>query len=282
MEESGPIRFCLSDTIPPVWLSADIARRLNPLLSDSGLPESVNPEKEFFYRSELRAGDKDVTPKIIPDNDWLYGSFALVLLMIVVLRLMYPVRIKRLFRTLIFPGKGKQEERIFVFRFDIFTILFFVIYSVSFSLFTIAVIQDFGLAGGNFNENVVFLFFVFSMLFNLLLLGKLLSSRFLAAVFSTQNPSLLYQDLLLVSAFTTAALILPMIVVNVFTSSMVFLVIALFITLILLIIRIIRSIDNISPMRLFSWFHFILYFCTLEILPLMILGKIILILLNGH
>ena len=282
MEETVFIRFNLSDTVPPVWFSSGIADRLNPILSDTGLPESIKPAKEFFFRSELKAIDDYEAPKIIPDNDWIYGSFAIVLLMIVLLRLLYPSRINQLFRTLIFPGKGKPEERNFGLRPDIFTILFFVIYSVSFSLFTIACIQNFGFAPESFHENLVFFFFVFSMLFILLLLAKLLSARFLSSVFSTQNLSLIYQDQLMVSAFSTAAVILPLIVINTFTASIVIIIFAMIIVAMILTTRIVRLISIISGTRMFSRFHFILYFCTLEIFPLMIIGKIILILLNRH
>ncbi len=107
----------------------------------------------------------------------------------------------------------------------------------------------------------------------LLTVFKTISIRIAGSVFSTKNAALQYQDHMLISMFTSSTLIVPLLVVNAFSGSKVFLVSSLIILGGVSLVRLVRSLGISFQVTGYSPFHFLLYFCTLEILPLAILGK---------
>jgi len=229
----------------------------------------------FFTISVQNPGRLDQTPRKAIESDWLYGSFAIILFMIVLLRIFYPVQISRLIRTAIFPGKGQADTRVFEFRADTFSLLFLIIYSASFSLLAISSLTGFNWMPVYHPGDLVRLFFISSAGFLLLMLFKLLIIRFTSSVFHTQKTGMVYQDHLLISAFVTSALIIPFVVMNAFSASQGFLIGAFVIMAVMTIVRLIRVFPLGFAIESFSYVHFILYFCTLEILPLLIIGKVI-------
>lgn len=279
MEAMEIVQIKLSDTTQPIWYRHEFPGRSNTLLHDTAIDVNTKPRESFFNTSQSPTTELKPVSMTVADKDWLYGSFAIVLLMIVVLRLLYPLRINKLFRTLLFPGKGKPDDRLFEFRFDLFTIFFIVIYSITFSLLVISFLNGFSWLPVMKSEETVQLFFMFAVSFCALLVLKIIVSRIAASIFSTKNQSEKYQDHLLVSAFTTSALIIPLIVVNVFSASTAFIFAAAIVLLATLTVRIFRTVSIVLDLGSFSHIHFILYFCTLEIIPLLIIGKIILMLL---
>ncbi|MFO7722487.1 MAG: DUF4271 domain-containing protein [Bacteroidales bacterium] len=215
-------------------------------------------------------------PRQAVESDWLYGSFAIILFMIVLLRIFYPLQISRLIRSAIFPGKGQADTRVFEFRTDTFSLLFLIIYSTSFGLLAVSSLAGFRWLPAFLPGDLARLFFLFSGGFLLVMLFKLLMIRFTSSVFRTQKAGLAYQDHMLISAFVTSALIIPFVVMNAFSASPGFLIGAFLIIAALAVIRLARVFPLGFTVESFSYVHFILYFCTLEILPLLFIGKIIL------
>lgn len=234
-------------------------------------------QKHFFTGSTVKILPDPPVQRPRMDQDWLYGSFAILLLMIVVLRLTWPRHINQLLRAIIFPMKDSSEGRLFQFRFDSFSVIFMLIYGMSYSLLLLSLLKDMQWIPQLHPQESAVLFFVFIPGFIGLIGMKWLMASVSASIFGIRQQAAFYKDHLLMSGFVSAALIIPLVVINAFSSSLVFLFIALVIMTISESFRLIRSFHVATGLHGFSYVHIILYFCTLETVPLIIAGKIILI-----
>jgi hypothetical protein len=266
----------------PVWLLPG----MQPIYGVPGLHDSVPDDtlvqiaeplatRSFFSESATGKSHRHPAPRVSVQNDWLYGSFVIILFMIVLLRIFYPMQISRLLRTAIFPGKGKSDARVFDFKADTFLLLFLAIYSASFGLLVVSFLAGFRWMPDVNPAAQSNLFFLISAGFLLFILFKLFVIWFTSSIFQTRTAGRFYQDHMLMSAFVTSALIIPLVVMNVFSASLVFLISAGVIIAFMALLRFTRILPFGFTIDSFSYIHFILYFCTLEILPLMIIGKII-------
>lgn len=284
----NPANFS-SDSTLPVW------QRLTVLTGDTvagdhdtseiSLTED-NPVKNtvsFFTDKGQQASGNNPHELPLYDNDWLYGSFAILLFLIVLLRITWPVHLNNLFRSALFPSKGKNENRLFEFRFNSFMVLFLLLYSITYSLLSLSVIVDFKLIPVIMDKEAPVLFFLFSLAFLILISFKILLSRFASWLLSSHDDAgVFYRDHLLVSGFVSSAVLTPLIVVNAFSESAVFLYVAIVLIAVAEIVRVIRSVQAALVQGTFSWFHIFLYFCTLELMPLLIIGKIFMIMQGIH
>jgi len=267
----------------PVWFLLDVRHQDTAQIvtvPDSAThPPGMSWKNPHFFKGN--------TVKILPDpptvrphhdQDWLYGSFAILLILIVLLRLTWPRHITRLFRSTLFPSKDNPEGRIFEFKFDSFSLVFMLIYGMTYSLLLVALLKDMQWIPKLQPQESVIMFFLFSLGFIALIGFKWTMAAISSAIFGVKKQGVFYRDHLLISGFVSAALILPFVVINVFSNSLVFLFIALTIMGISESVRLIRSFAAATGIGSFSYVHIIMYFCTLETVPLMIVGKILLIL----
>jgi hypothetical protein len=280
MIQADPYQPGVTDDAIPVWLQPGMqtlqaAIRRDTLISDS-LALNTGPvaSPRFFTSHTIDQFRPAQQLRNTNESNWLYGSFAIILLMIVLLRIFYPMQIARMLRTTVFPGKGKSDARLFEFRSDTFTLLFLMIYSTSLGLFALSALIGFKWLPASFPDQAP-VFFMISAAFLILLLYKLMVIRITSAIFQTREAGRLYQDHLLLSAFVTSALIIPLVVMNAFSASLVFLISASAIIILMSVVRVIRIATLGFAVESFRYVHFILYFCTLEILPLLLIGKLI-------
>lgn len=97
----------------------------------------------------------------------------------------------------------------------------------------------------------------------------------LSKLFNTPEHSLvLLANMFLYNLFI-GIILLPLVSILSFTDSFWILYIGLFIIVFLYFMRLIRSVQTGTNITKFSVFHLILYLCTLEILPLIVLAKIL-------
>lgn len=273
------LRYNPADTTLPVWFRLDQYMYATAADTDS---VSGNPGTDTllpagpppgFFTARGRTTENEPELRKEPDKDWIYGSFALILVMIFILRLLYATQINGMLRSFLFPGKMGAEGRVFEFRMNLFSVLFTLIYSLTFGLLIFSVLEGYHLLPPLQPSDATLIFFAVSAAVALMFILKITMIRFAGALFYTREPAMMYNDHLLISAFTTTTLIIPLLVINTFSSSPVFLIITLGVAVILALVRIFRAFGVGFLVRGYSLFHFILYFCTLEMLPLLILGK---------
>ncbi|HRZ41206.1 MAG TPA: DUF4271 domain-containing protein [Bacteroidales bacterium] len=274
----------------PVWFQLDSL--INPAkdtgavlsLSDSAFQHAVDTPTLSLFHATAHQARSNLSPseRKPPEKDWLYGVFALLLIMIVLLRILYARDINRLLRSMLFPSKPGTDNRIFDFRFNLFSILFLLINSLSMGLLVLSFLEGFAfLPWLSLNPTTASsLFFGISGAILLLTGFKILSVRIAGSVFSTGKAAVQYQDHLLASVFTSATLVIPLLVINAFSGSKAFLIASLVILVVIAVVRWVRSFILSFNVTGYSAFHFILYFCTLEILPVLIIGKTVLMWLD--
>jgi len=235
----------------------------------------MSPPARFFSGQTVKLPFREPVVKTQPFNDWLYGSFALILLIIVILRLTWYRQIAQLFRSMVFPSKGASDTRVYEFRVNSFTVLFAIIYCMTYSLMVLGVAERLGPGAGIEPEKefIPLLFFLVAAGFLMLLLVKLALAWGVARVFQVREAGQAYRDHLLLSAFSSAAVMIPLIVVNAFTTSPAFLIVTALLMITLIAVRLIRTVMVASRITPFSYIHIFLYFCTLEIIPLLVIGK---------
>lgn len=228
-----------------------------------------------FFLQKGTKGDLDSQPRIQSDIDWWYGSFAIILIVIVFLKLVYARQLNHLLKVFFVPGKISESDRFFPFHFDLFVVLFLLIYCISFALLTVSVVKDFNLIPAFTSTIAINLFFFSALAFFVLLVVKSILVQLVASFFLCRFIGLYYRDLMLASSFVTSAFIVPLIVVNVFSSSLIPIFIALGIVVLFTLYRLFRAVSVSLENKAFSTLHFILYLCTLEALPMILLGKTI-------
>ncbi len=273
----------ISDSFLPVWYRISLYNETTDIITSDTSEftfSSSEPNQKinhFFTEKPDKIPANSPHSREIADTDWLYGCFAILLFLIVILRITWPVHLKTLFRSAIFPSKGKVENRLFEFRFDSFLVLFLLLYCISYSLLLLAVLVDFNLIPLTSGNQATILFFVFALTFLILIAVKILLSKISSWVFSSGDEGIYYRDHLLLSGFVSAATLIPLVVVNAFSESKGFLFAALAIPVVTEAIRLARSIKSGMDAGTFSYVQIILYFCTLEIIPLLVIGKVIMI-----
>lgn len=275
----NPVWFQLDSMIGPAWITD--SAHIPSVPEDQ--PAETRPVGSLFHATAYHSGSILAPAERKPvEKDWLYGVLALLLIMIVLLRILYARDINRLLRSMLFPSKPGADSRIFDFRANLFSILFLLINSLSTALLILSFLEGFAfLPWLSLNPaSASSLFFGFSGAILVLTGFKLLAIRISGTVFATGKAALYYQDQLLASIFTSATLIIPLLVINAFSGSKVFLIASLVILLVIGAVRWARSFALSFNVTGYSAFHFILYFCTLEILPVLIIGKSVLIWLD--
>ena len=273
MSKTDPTRFISSDTTQPVWYTLD-AHIGPPSDTLSGAEVDVTPLPiSFFTTSKRKEPKQEPALRYEVDNDWLLGSFALLLLLIVVLRLTWRQHIADLFRAMVFPSAPTGENRVFGFYINSFSVIFMVIYGIAFSLLALSVASALHANNLIYLSHEPLLFFLFAAGFIALLSVKIALSWLVDQVFQTRDAGQTYRDHLLLSAFTSAAIITPLVVVDAFSSSPIPLFVTLLLMLSLLMVRLFRTLRLGMMLTPFSFLHNILYFCTLEIIPLVLAGK---------
>ncbi len=148
-----------SDTLhfyqEPVWFRVDSLISPARASDTPAVVDTINsPSSEFAPAKLFSTSRTEITDSIhpeerqSPDKDWLYGVFALLLIMIVLLRLLYSRDINKLLRSMLFPGKPATDNRIFDFRPNLFAVFFLLIHSITIGLLVLSFVEGYGLFPG--------------------------------------------------------------------------------------------------------------------------------------
>lgn len=242
-------------------------------ISVDTLPEVEAEQSVHFFtdKGQKEFSEVEFEPR---NTDWVYGSFAGILLLIVLLRIFYLQRIKDLFSTVISLKKLELfEKEGFIFK-DAFSYIYLLIFSIGFALLLYFSLFEFGYLKDTEESRQTIYFVVLlggTLIYMFLKTGLILMS---GVLFKTIETSVSYAANMLTSAFLNVTVFIPVLVVYYFTEQSFFLYAAISIYSILLTMRIIKSVAIGRSNVIFSLFHLILYICTLEILPVLLVFEI--------
>ena len=219
-----------------------------------------------------------VTPKVRnrQNGDWSTSVLLLVVGIACIINVSYRSRLKQLFNAFVsnrFVGQIVREENVMFQRISIFLSIAFLLVSSLFifqagSYFQLSFASNSSLA----NYSVILIsLFVFYLL-------KLSAINFLGFLLKVEKEMKEYVfTLFLYNHFIGVGLIPVVVLITFvpgFASKNVFLI-AAGLVLITFLLRTIRSYGNVSGASRFSIFYLFLYLCALEILPLVIIAKLI-------
>ncbi len=198
-----------------------------------------------------------------------------VLLMIVWLRVNYPLRFKMLYETVVNVRILRQkmnEESANVHR---STIIFTSIFLVTFSLYLFLLSKSFGLELFGNNSLVAFLKIIAIVIsaYTIKFIGITIINTIVDADFGLLE----YRFSVLQLSNAVGILLLPIVLISAYISqstSWYCLILGAIIILSLFLFRIIRGVIN-SVQHQAPVFYIILYLCTLEILPIVLIVKVL-------
>lgn len=128
----------------------------------------------------------------------------------------------------------------------------------------------------HFKESGPEMFLSFSLIFLLLFALKILTLRFLGFFFQVQKAVHEYISILYLTYFNASLVFMPLVIAWVLAPpaySKMFFVLSVILGLLVFGFQLVRAFINVVSQNRFSKFYLFLYFCTLEICPILILIK---------
>ena len=207
-------------------------------------------------------------------NNWIFWILLTGFTILTLTRYYHAKRLKLFGSALLYRSAAQQliRERPVYFHRSFLPLLFIYILSVTLFIQQAVEISSPGSAG-NFKSLLIFLQFL--SIYIAYSLIKILTIWLISVTFKNVETAKEYIQNILIFNLGLGVLLLPVLVLIVYTYHLFFLYVAGGLILIIIGLRFIRGISiGISDSK-FSLFHLFLYLCTLEILPMAIAAKLL-------
>jgi hypothetical protein len=234
---------------------------------------SLTPGPSIFTSHELSHSNNGPRPIHKESTDWITFLVIVSLLIIAWIQTNHSKRLKQIIRSVMLPYYVNQLEREGNLYNERITLGLGFIYTSSVSL----LIYSFYSANAttSFSLKPYLVFFIIFLGALAFVLFKAFFIFVTGAIFKTEEYAHAYRLNALIFNHATGLLIFPILLLVYYWETSPFLYIALIVFCILLLYRFIRSITIGLSNTKFSVFYLILYLCTLEILPLLLLVKFV-------
>lgn len=199
-------------------------------------------------------------------ENWIIFILLFSFILLAFLKLLKPKNLVGYCIAFFNPGFFKQKESEFISVFSPFKLTLFLFSTIILSLIIYSLFVN------HLSNNIGFYFFlkIFTVVFCFLVI-KYFTDVFLASVLDIKEEVNYFLQLKYSYLSTICLLIYPVVVVNEFAITTNYFLIT--ILTILILFRFLLILFNNKRLILGKLFYFILYFCTLEIAPLLILYK---------
>ncbi|MEZ5199212.1 MAG: DUF4271 domain-containing protein [Bacteroidales bacterium] len=255
-----------------VYFSNDA--NFDSLFSSSGYQNEIKSKDHLFTTHNLSADSAQAVERPLVNSDWITIHLFICLGLIAWVQIFYRSRLKQIIKA--FTGTRSlyqlyREGNIFRER---ISIPLFMTFLISYSLFIYILIIKFsvsdlvGLSGLKLFSEIMVIFLVSWFLKNLVI-------SFIGTVF--KNYLILTEFLLINFVFNILGglILIPIIILAIYLDSVEWVYGAVIIWLLVFLYRIIRELFTRLTYRNFSLFYRILYLCTFEIIPLLVITKLI-------
>ena len=286
--------YFLTDTldsaqiVPVAAIDSITPKNLRPLDSVAkSLIDSLNNKPYGYDQIDLKnvirdfllhtlSNDPHQKGDLLPKGDvWVLAFIAFLLVLFAVLKHKFAKHlltiIQAFFSNRILGNLNKEDN---LFNSWPFLLLFIQFgFTIGMFLYLVAQYQNLNYAKGGFQ-----FFITISALVILLYVLKILLLRLLGFVFNIQKPVNEYVSILYLSYFNTSLLFIPLVVAFALSPlkyGAFYIVIAIILLAVVFIFQFVRTGINILSNYRFSKVYLFLYFCTLEICPILILIKAI-------
>ena len=217
---------------------------------------------------------KNGAPKRIRDM-WILGVIVSLTLFLAIIRASYPseiiTMIQAFYNNRVLAQISKEDNLFNSWPFIFLYLLFG--FTVGMFLYLVSKYTQLGGVAEDFN-----LYLIFSISILVLFTLKIVTLRFLGFLFNISRLVREYVSILYLSYFNTALLFLPLVLVMAFSPRNLapsFVIFAVFILAITFLLQLLRAGSSILKTYSLSKFYLILYLCTLEIGPILILIKVL-------
>lgn len=274
------LNVLVPDTITPKILkpldSATIAFITDSLNNGLGYPMLDFDELNRAYR--LSSINKNVLQEglELPKGDiWVLGIVVFLLLLFAILKQNFSKQlaaiVQSFFSNRALSNLNKEDNLFTSWPFLLLFIQFG--FTIGMFFYLVAKNQDQNFASNGFQSYLTISIIIIS-----LYVLKILLLRLLGFVFNVQKPVNEYVSILYLSYFNSSLLFMPLVVafaLSPLKNSHVYIVISIILIFMIFVFQFIRAGINILSHYRFSKVYLFLYFCTLEICPILILIKTI-------
>lgn len=206
-------------------------------------------------------------------QDWITIVFIACLFILAWIRTSYSKRLSQIFKAVAQPHLMNQLERDGnLFKERITIGLGFIYYSIS-SIFVLLLVREFGALPEGI-KNLTFTLAVFAGIFCYQGL-KLLLVYSIGIIFETRESARQYQLNLLIFNYLAGVILFPVAVIAFYWDNTFLLYFGIVFISLLIVYRFFRGILTGLTNTGYNLFYLFLYLCTLEILPLLVLYKLI-------
>jgi hypothetical protein len=243
-------------------------------MESAAFPKPVY-EKSIFKSHKLQPTDFHVNKLQNTQPDWMLAILILCFVLLAWVRVFYPKRIQQIFRAPFskrFINQLTRDGNLFRER---IAVAMGTVYILTFSLLLYEFNEKvLGIAVRGVSGMVLFgLITAISIGF---LAAKVALVQFLGAIFKTRETTSNYLLNLVIFALLSGPVLLIAMVLIVYLNSVVVLYLCLFIFILLLALRFMRGFFIGIALTKFSYLFLFVYLCSLEILPILVLIKILL------
>ncbi len=250
----------------------------NDTINDNGsikIDTLLKQSTSFFGEHQLKTDL--IAPKLLVQNSndwWISGIILLCVSVFVLIKVLANKRFKQIFFAIFGPHYFhllNREGNLFKER---ISVPLFVIYSLLISLLFYQTILIFF----NYQDELLNPFVLFSLIYaSIIVLWslKITFIKFIAKLFKEYQISIEYRTNVLVFNIITGVFLLPLLILIVYLKADIFFYSTFFIIGLLILFRFFRSMQIAISLKKISVFYIFLYFCSLEILPAIVIIKLV-------
>ncbi|OYT12337.1 MAG: hypothetical protein B6I19_09925 [Bacteroidetes bacterium 4572_114] len=245
----------------------------------STFSDSAPHEARQRFVTQSQKSINEIGPKVIPENhnEWQIGILIGCLFVIALIRFTAKKSFGYLFQSIQTLSVRGQQITISEYMPVLSRAPLFVTTVVVYAVFAVVISQMFNVLPfydeGYFQED----FFIYAGIIGGYIILKNIIIRGVGSVFKVNELSKYYISNNFSFNVIASVLLIPVLMVSVYDNSTTIIYVAITLSILLFIFRTIRGMFFSFEQQKYTWYHFFIYFCTLEILPVLIVIKTILI-----
>jgi hypothetical protein len=235
----------------------------------------------IFRQSEKTEYDLDPVRRYI-SRDAMFYILSVLVLFLAVIRLVFHKYFSDLIRAFYNPTLSQRQLRDQLSQTPFPALLLNVFFTSSMGLYLFLLLRNTGFIT-NYNINLLIPSFI--LLIGAIYCVKYMWLRFMGWLFAASPLTDTYIFILYLINKVLGIVLLPFLIILAFCSPSLAnaaFYISIIVVILLIVYRYIRAYGLIKSQISFNKFHFFLYFCAFEIIPVLVLGKIVLVWLNGN
>jgi hypothetical protein len=206
-------------------------------------------------------------------TDWITIVILVCLFIFAWIQTSYPKRLNQIFRAVVQQHHVNQLERDGNLFKERIALGLSLNYYIIVSIFIFQILRESGVIPLGFN-NLAIAGIIFGTILAYQLL-KSLAIRVSGVLFNTSESARQYQLIILIFNYIIGIVLLPIVLIAIYWNSVFFLISGLIIISLLMLYRLARGFLTGLNNKSYNLFYLFLYLCTLEILPLLLIYKVV-------